>query len=206
LKRWTGVSVGWVLSSEIACFGEPTASDGKEGNNAAHDNASAARPCGVRDPRHAEKLHAREPGDPVAARGQLAGRGEKAMSHKSLMHGNGESSGRIVPTKSANKGGGPQAEQVEGRRSAKEIPRHGPLLDTVPENTRAIQCRREHVQSHRAWACLSPRWEPCALVARARVCAGGSGQPLSLPRLNPGNRGLSSHARITARFWAPLDQ
>ena len=49
--------------------GEPTASGCKEGNNASHANASAARPCGVEDPRHAEKLHAREPGDPVAARG-----------------------------------------------------------------------------------------------------------------------------------------
>ena len=86
---------------------------------------------------------------PLPPAGSLAGRGEKAMSHKSLMHGNGESSGRIVPTKSANKGGGPQAEQVEGRRLAKEIPRHGPLLDTEPENTGAIQCRREHVQSVR---------------------------------------------------------
>ena len=138
LKRWTGVFVGWVLSSEIEWCREPTASDSAEGHNAEHDIASASRPCGVEDPRHAEKLHAREPGDPVAARGQLAGRGEKAMSHKSLMHGNGESSGRIVPTKSANKGGGPQAEQVEGRRLAKEIPRHGPLLDTVPENTGAL--------------------------------------------------------------------
>ena len=43
----------------------------KEGNNASHENyASVARPCGVEDPKHAEKLHAREPGDPVAVRGQ----------------------------------------------------------------------------------------------------------------------------------------
>ena len=145
-KRWTGVSVGWVLSSEIKRFREPTASGCKEGNNASHDSASAARPCGVEDPRHAEKLHAREPGDPVAARGQLAGRGEKAMSHESLMYGSGESSDRIVPTRSANKGRGLSAEPVEGRRSAKETPRHGPMLDTVPENTGALKCRGEHVQ------------------------------------------------------------
>jgi len=49
------------------------------------------RSCGVADPKHAEKLHAREPGDPVAAREQLAGRREKAMSDKSLMYGGGES-------------------------------------------------------------------------------------------------------------------
>ena len=62
------------------------------------------------------------------------------MSHKTHMHGGGESSDRIVPTKSANKGRELSAEQVEGRRSAEEIPRHGPMLDTVPENTGAIQC------------------------------------------------------------------
>src|SRR5437588_8963370 len=32
LKHWTGVSVGWVLSSEIVYSGEPTASDSTEGN------------------------------------------------------------------------------------------------------------------------------------------------------------------------------
>src|SRR5207248_4085010 len=34
LKRWTGVSAGWVLSSEIGCFGQATASDSTESNNA----------------------------------------------------------------------------------------------------------------------------------------------------------------------------
>ena len=38
-----------------------------EGNMAARDNASAQRSCGVLDPMHAEKLRAREPGDPTAA-------------------------------------------------------------------------------------------------------------------------------------------
>ena len=70
LERWTGVSVGWVLSSEKVDSGKPTGSDGPEGHNKSHDSASAARPCGVEDPMHAEKLRAREPGDPVAARRQ----------------------------------------------------------------------------------------------------------------------------------------
>ena len=86
--------------------------------------ASEARPRGVEDPKHAEKLHAREPGDPAVARRKWAGREEKAMSHKSSMDGGGESSDRIVPTKCANKGGGPSAERMEGRQSAKEIPEH----------------------------------------------------------------------------------
>ena len=38
-----------------------------EGNTAARGSASAQRSRGVLDPVHAEKLHAREPGDPVIA-------------------------------------------------------------------------------------------------------------------------------------------
>ena len=122
------------------------------------------------------------------------------MSHKSSMHGSGESSDRIVPAKSANKGRGLPAEQVEGRRSAKEIPRHGPMLDTAPENIGALQCHGSACRSM-AWACSSPRWEPCALVARARVCAGGSGQSLSLPRpffefALPGRRNRLPHLHL----------
>jgi hypothetical protein len=36
-----------------------------EGNTTARDNASAQWSCGVEDPMHAEKLRAREPGDPI---------------------------------------------------------------------------------------------------------------------------------------------
>jgi hypothetical protein len=42
-KRRTGESVGWVLSSEIVCCGEPTASDSREGNNASSRYARARR-------------------------------------------------------------------------------------------------------------------------------------------------------------------
>ena len=38
-----------------------------EGNMAVRDSASAQWSCGVEDPMHAEKLHAREPGGPVVA-------------------------------------------------------------------------------------------------------------------------------------------
>jgi RNA-directed DNA polymerase len=100
---------------------EPTASDSKEGNNASHDSASTMRPCGVKDPKHAEKLHAREPGDPVAARERYgAGRGENAMSDKSPMHGSGESYSGVVLAKQPNKSGQPPAEVVEGRPLTKE--------------------------------------------------------------------------------------
>src|SRR6516225_2104528 len=45
-----------------------------------------------------------------------ADRRENAMSGKSLMHGGGESSDCIVPTKCANKGGETPAERTEGRQ------------------------------------------------------------------------------------------
>ena len=70
-----------------------------------------------------------------------ADRWEKAMSYKAHLHGGGKSSDCIVPTKCANKGGGPSAERMEGRRSAEETSRHGPMLDTAPENIGALQCR-----------------------------------------------------------------
>ena len=35
------------------------------------------RPCGVADPKHAEKLHAREPGEPVTARAVSGPEGER---------------------------------------------------------------------------------------------------------------------------------
>jgi len=63
-----------------------------------------------------------------------------------LMNGSGESSDRIVPTRSANKAGGLSAEPVEGRRSAKETPRHGPMLDTRAREHRCTKVPREHVQ------------------------------------------------------------
>jgi hypothetical protein len=42
------------------------------------------------------------------------------MSRKSSMYAGGESDGRVLPTKCPNKGGKPLAEDMEGRRPAKE--------------------------------------------------------------------------------------
>src|ERR1039458_2160413 len=84
------------------------------------ENASEAQPRGVEDPKHAEKLHAREPGDPAAARKEGTGREAKAQSHKPPMHGSGESYSGIVPAKQPNKSGEPPAEVVEGRPLTKE--------------------------------------------------------------------------------------
>ena len=57
---------------------------------------------------------------PLPPAGNLAGRGEKAMSHKSPMYGGGESYSGIVPSKQSNKSGRPPAEADEGRPLTKE--------------------------------------------------------------------------------------
>jgi hypothetical protein len=49
-----------------------------------------------------------------------AGRLEKSMSSESSTHVDGESDGRIVPMKGANKDGQPSAERPEGRRPTQE--------------------------------------------------------------------------------------
>jgi hypothetical protein len=58
------------------------------------------------------------PSTPVVE--DVAGRLEKALSPKSNMHVDGESDGRIVPTKCPNNGEQPPAEDMEGRRPTKE--------------------------------------------------------------------------------------
>ena len=131
------------------------------------------RLCGVADPMHVPKLHAREPRDPVAIRSRRAtDRWEKAMSYKTHMHGSRESSGGIVPTRRSNEGLGGPKEIVEGRPLAKEnVSQPIPALDSVPDewanNGWVAGVKRHRLRS------VPPRWEPCALVARARFCAGG---------------------------------
>jgi len=93
-----------------------------EGNTVACDTSLVRRRhCGVVDPRHAWKLHAREPRDPVAIRGcKAADRWAKAMSYKAHMHGNGESHNGIIPAKRSNAGQGGPKEIVEGRPLTEE--------------------------------------------------------------------------------------
>src|SRR5690348_2621676 len=103
LKRWTGVSVGWVLSFETGVSGSRWSRAPRRQQRCCAINASAERSCGVGDPKHAEKLHAREPRDLVAAHEQAVGRREKAMSDKTLMNGSERWYCGVVPTKQPNK-------------------------------------------------------------------------------------------------------
>ena len=76
--------------------------------------------CVVGDPRHARKLHAREPGDLGHVRGRERAVRRKPTADKSGMHVIEESSGGIVPAKCPNKSVRPLAEGMEGRPLAKE--------------------------------------------------------------------------------------
>jgi hypothetical protein len=132
----TGVRAGRAIEPRNgAYFRGPTWSRNAEGNRMGVDSARRPSPCAVEDPGHAWKLHAREPGDPSGARCvKPAGRRENAMSDESFMHAAGESHDCVVPATAPNKDRQGLAEGPEGRRSIMEIPRHGPMLDTVPKN------------------------------------------------------------------------
>jgi hypothetical protein len=103
--------------------------------------ARTQRSCGVEDPRHAEKLPAREPGDPVAAvAARRAGREEKVMSHKSSVHSGGESYSGVVLAKQPNKA---EESVADGFKMGNQVgwsPIHqgalAPGVDCVPQPCR----------------------------------------------------------------------
>jgi hypothetical protein len=182
LKGWTGgiCRLGIELRNRVVQGADGVRQQGRQQRDARQ------RECGAdlrsRRPKHAETLHAREPGDPVAAREQLAGRREKAMSHKSLTHDGGQSSDCIVPTKCSNKDEESWAEGIEGRRSAKEISEH--WADA------GHRARQHRLPQSFGSACgtregrtrlISKAGTVCVSSASTGLC-GGSGQSLSLPR------------------------
>ena len=173
LKRWTGVYAGWVLSSEIGNPGSRRCRTKPEGQERRCAPTRARRgPAESKTPRM-HRNSTRENREAPIAPAQSAGRSEKPMRYKSETNVAGESSGCIVLTKCPNKARRLAAEGIEGRRLAKEIRRQGPELDTVPAEPGALSCQRNAliVSGQRR---PYPRWEPCALGARARVCAGGA--------------------------------
>src|SRR5215208_791090 len=84
----------------------------------------APGPRAVRDPVHVRKHLAREPGDPVFARGRWhRGPRREVQGRTPTMNGHGKSDRPKVPMKSPNKAGQPAAEEMEGRGLAKGNPR-----------------------------------------------------------------------------------
>jgi hypothetical protein len=109
-----------------------------------------------------------------------ADRPEKVTYRTSGMHACGKSDGLIVPAKPPNKGMR-LAEVVEGRGLAKG--------NTRFRITCRTQCRVSVLLSDpsvreaaSAASAINPRWEPYAGNPLVRFCAGGWGQPQSLPR------------------------
>ena len=99
---------------------------------------------GVIEPVHASKFQAREPGDPVGFRWELAAacrrpaeRSENVTDGTADMNAKRKSDGPIVPAKRTNKTGTPAAESVEERGSPKGRASSILLLpDSVPEARR----------------------------------------------------------------------
>src|ERR1039457_5565619 len=89
LKRWTGVSVGWVLSSENGNPGCPWCQTVRRPHGSAQKTRVRGRSCGVEDPTQAEKpgaLWARENREtlPLPERRRAAGR--KGNSQGQALH------------------------------------------------------------------------------------------------------------------------
>ncbi len=100
------------------------------------------------------------------------------------MHGHGKSGSPVVPGKLPNKGSGapPSAEGVEGRGRAKGNPAQQTRDRTQWRETLHHALGRIR-QVAKAPARHYPRQELSAVVPHAGICAGGAGQPASLPRL-----------------------
>ena len=187
-KRWIGVYVGEVWSSEILKSGSGRRSLVR---NAITRGAITRVPRGpaeskiLRTHRNSTRENREVPSLSVVE--TPADRWEKAMSYKAHLHGGGKSSDCIVPTKCANKGGGPSAERMEGRRSAEETSRHGPMLDTAPENIGALQCRGNACSRYRLGAERSEVGTVCVKRASTGLCGGqpATAVPTATPALSP---------------------
>jgi RNA-directed DNA polymerase len=89
-----------------------------------------------------------------------------------MMHELEKSDLAIVAMKPANNAVQAAAEWVE--------PRAGAEGNTRQPNTRRTQCRGsvsqglDRVRKIARFAVKYPRWEPSALIAHARICAGGA--------------------------------
>jgi len=92
-----------------------------------------------------------------------------------MMNGHGKSHSPIVPTKPPNKAGEPAAEGVEGRGLAKGNSREQNALRT--QGRVSAQSALERVRE-----ASDPRQEPYEGKPHVRICAGGTGRPVSLPR------------------------
>ena len=130
MKRWTGVSVGWVLSSEIA-YQDADGVGFPEGNTAGvrqarvhRDPAESETPCTQRNFMRENRETSLPPED------TRAGRRGNAMTGNPLVNGSEESYCGIVPAKQPNKGEISPAEVVEERPQTEENTQESNLCRT----------------------------------------------------------------------------
>src|SRR5665811_1231638 len=100
-----------------------------------------------------------------------------------MMYDHEKSDPAIVAVKPTNKAGQLAAELVEPRAGAEGNVRQqstgrAQYRETVSQ---ALKHIRNFVRISRR-AVTHPRWEPCARIGPARICAGGARQLASLPR------------------------
>lgn len=193
----TGARAGEVLSREINVPGTPTPSVAAEGNTKGDANASLPWAQRGRRPSACTET-------PCAGTGRSQGppgtdgpveRAGKAGGRTPAMHDPGKSDGSIVPKRQVNKALPRAAESAEGRGPAKG---NSPQSDTsrtqsrsdVPSGLERVRLAAERAKNVQFIASLArpaacrhdPRQEPGAAILHAGICAGGPGQPGSLPR------------------------
>src|ERR1700722_14436622 len=100
-----------------------------------------------------------------------------------MMYDHEKSDPAIVAVKPTNKAGQPAAELVEPRAGAEGNVRQQSTGRAQYRGTvsQALKRIRNFVRISRR-AVTHPRWEPCARIGLARICAGGAGELASLPR------------------------
>ncbi len=181
--------------------------DERKATPAASRSREPAGPRAVTDPEHARKRHAREPGDPVFARGRWSrGTRREVQGRTPAMNEHGKSDRPTVPVKSPNKGGaerrGSQGEPQTGTNretgdTAKGEPKATPeARKPTAEGMEGKGLAEGNLRQQNAPRTPSRQGAPSALerVRQAdgrhylrqepdagnplvRICGGGHGQP-----------------------------
>jgi len=200
----TGVRAGRVLSRERNLL---RGADAVGGSGRPHPtrrlSPDAPEPRAVRDPAHARKHLAREPGCPALVRPRQRGRPHREVFGRTpMMYERGKSDGPIVPAKPSNNGQGARRDLCRATPApAESAEERGPAKGNRRESrTPRTQCRkygrtkfsRRYVGRHvmLVMSCIAlrhhPRQEPDAVIPLVRICAGGGPKGPSLPRLLTG--------------------
>ena len=144
----------------------------------------ASGPRAVRDPEHARKHLAREPGDPAFVRGGGSrGPHREVQGRTPMMDGRGKSDSPVVPGKPPNKAEGLAAEAAEGRGLAKGNPPERDALRTQGRGGAPSALERVRQAASSALA-LSPKaGAGCGNAARPDLWRGWPAMVIPTPTL-----------------------